>query len=41
VDWADAVLAEPLSIHQGNVIIPERPGVGITWNEEAVRRYQI
>jgi mandelate racemase len=41
VDWADAILAEPLSIHQGNITIPERPGIGIAWNEEAVRRYQI
>jgi mandelate racemase len=41
VDWADAILAEPLSIHQGSITIPERPGIGIAWNEEAVRRYQI
>jgi mandelate racemase len=41
VDWADAILAEPFFIHQGSITVPERPGIGIAWNEEAVRRYQI
>jgi mandelate racemase len=41
VDWADPILAEPLLVHQGTITIPERPGIGIAWNEEAVRRYQI
>jgi mandelate racemase len=41
VDWADPVLEEPLSVKDGRVQIPERPGVGVTWNEDAVRRYQI
>jgi mandelate racemase len=41
VDWADPILAEPLSIDQGHISIPERPGIGIAWNEDAVRRYQI
>ena len=40
VDWADPVLEEPLRVKDGWVQMPERPGVGITWNEEAVRRYQ-
>ena len=41
VDWANPILEAPLSIQEGNVIIPAKPGVGMTWNEEAVRRYQI
>jgi mandelate racemase len=41
VDWADPVLEQPLRVKDGWVQMPERPGVGITWNEEAVRRYQI
>jgi mandelate racemase len=41
VDWADPILAEALSIDQGHISIPERPGIGIAWNEDAVRRYQI
>jgi len=41
VDWADAVLESPLTLRDGAVLIPETPGVGIKWNEEAVRRYQL
>ena len=39
VDWADAVLAEPARLEDGHVIIPDRPGSGIAWNESAVQRY--
>jgi len=41
MDWADAILKEPLSIQQGSITAPERPGAGIAWNEEAVRRYLV
>jgi len=39
VDWAAPVLVEPVQVRDGNVLIPDRPGSGITWNEDAVRRY--
>jgi mandelate racemase len=41
VDWADLIVEEPLRVKDGWVQVPERPGVGIKWNEEAVRRYQV
>jgi mandelate racemase len=41
VDWADAVLAEPLHIDNGRAIVPERPGNGLDWNADAVRRYRM
>jgi len=41
VDWAGAILAEPLVITDGAALIPGRPGTGIAWNEEAVKRYRI
>jgi mandelate racemase len=41
VDWADAVLEAPLTVRDGLVAIPEKPGTGIHWNEEAVRRYKL
>ena len=41
VDWADAILESPLTLREGAVLVPETPGVGIKWNEEAVRRYQL
>ena len=41
VDWANPILETPFSLQQGSIVIPAKPGVGMTWNEEAVRRYQI
>jgi len=41
VDWANAILESPLRLRDGAVLIAETPGVGIKWNEEAVRRYQV
>jgi mandelate racemase len=41
VDWADAVLAEPLRIEGGNAMPSHRPGAGLAWNDDAVRRYRI
>ena len=40
VDWAGPILAEPLRIVDGQAVIPERPGTGVSWNEEAVKRYR-
>lgn len=39
VDWADAVLAEPVQIRDGQVLGSARPGLGMTWNEKAVKKY--
>jgi mandelate racemase len=41
VDWADAILAEPLRIAGGEATVSSRPGAGLAWNEDAVRRYRI
>jgi mandelate racemase len=41
MDWATPIVAEPLQITDGHVIIPNRPGSGITWNEDAVKRYAL
>ena len=39
VDWMDAVVEEPVEISKGMVMPSERPGIGISWNTEAVRKY--
>jgi len=39
-DWADPVLAEPFALADGQVTIPRRPGAGLAWNEDAVKRYR-
>ncbi|MBI2751820.1 MAG: mandelate racemase [Burkholderiales bacterium] len=41
VDWADPVLEEPARLQDGCVLISERPGLGMRWNEKAVKRYLI
>jgi mandelate racemase len=39
VDWANPVLQEPYGVESGHVLAPDRPGVGLEWDEEAVDRY--
>jgi mandelate racemase len=41
VDWADALLQDPLVIADGHAIIPERAGNGMTWNRSAVEHYRL
>ena len=41
VDWADAILEEPLAPKNGYVVTPERPGLGMKWDEKAVRKYSV
>ena len=38
-DWADPILAEPYALKDGHLVIPDRPGQGIEWNEAAVARF--
>jgi mandelate racemase len=38
-DWADPILAEPFRLADGHLEVPDRPGNGIEWNEDAIRRY--
>jgi len=39
VDWADPVLDEPVQVRNGMAIGASRPGLGMKWNENAVRKY--
>jgi mandelate racemase len=38
VDWADAILEQPLQIRDGHAIVPDRPGHGMTWDEAKIAR---
>ena len=40
-DWANPILAEPFRLENGHLLIPDQPGNGIEWDEEAIKRYQI
>jgi mandelate racemase len=37
VDWADPILEQPVSIENGGIRVPDRPGLGISWSEEKLR----
>ena len=39
VDWADPILKEPLELKAGRVLCPSRPGLGMAWDEKAVKKY--
>jgi len=39
VDWAEPILAEPLALKHGHVLIPSTPGTGVHWDERAVKKY--
>jgi mandelate racemase len=38
-DWANPVLRDPFEIADGRLLVPDRPGCGIEWNESAVERF--
>jgi mandelate racemase len=38
-DWANPVLREPFALKDGHLEMPNRPGIGIEWDEAAVARY--
>jgi len=40
-DWADPILQKPYEIRDGLLHIPDAPGVGLEWNEDAVGRYLV
>jgi mandelate racemase len=41
MDWANPILREPIRIVDGAAVIPDRPGSGLEWNDDAVARYRI
>lgn len=41
VDWADAIVREPLAIRDGHAVLSTRPGNGLVWSDDAVKHYAI
>ncbi|MFC4036241.1 enolase C-terminal domain-like protein [Streptomyces polygonati] len=41
VDWAHPVLDEPCLPVHGSVTATDKPGIGVTWDEKAVRKYLV
>jgi mandelate racemase len=40
VDWADAIIEEPLKIRDGLVLTSEKAGSGISWDEAKIKRLE-
>jgi len=40
VDWASPVLRDPVRVEDGHVTAPCAPGIGLEWDEDAVRRHR-
>ncbi|MEM7320249.1 MAG: enolase C-terminal domain-like protein, partial [Pseudomonadota bacterium] len=34
--WADPILQEPYALENGDLVIPDKPGLGLDWDEDAV-----
>lgn len=41
VDWANPIIKDPYQIKNGDIIIPDRIGTGIEWNEENLKKYSV
>ena len=39
VDWASPILQQPVQIKDSHILIPDRPGTGIEWDEDAVKKF--
>ena len=37
--WWEAVIEEPMELRDGNLILSDRPGLGVEWKEEALREF--
>ena len=41
VDWAEAILRDPIEVKDGFAQIPDRPGTGVAWDEKAVKKHLV
>ena len=41
IDWADPIIADPFRVENGQCQIPDVPGNGIAWDEQAIERYKL
>jgi len=41
VDWAAPILAQPVPVVGGTITPSSSPGTGISWNQDAVKRFQV
>ena len=40
-DWLEPILKDPFTVKDGEVHVPDTPGVGVEWDEAALDRYAL
>jgi mandelate racemase len=40
-DWADPILQQPYAVKDSRLVIPDRPGLGLDWNEDRVKAHLV
>ncbi len=40
-NWADPLLTEPFRLENGSLVVPDRPGNGIEWNEDVIKHHSL
>jgi mandelate racemase len=41
LDKANLILKEPVRIEDGHAVVPDGPGIGLEWDEEAIERFLV
>ena len=41
VDWAEAFLAQPFEVADGRLVVPDRPGFGMSWDEDKIAKLAV
>jgi mandelate racemase len=39
--WAQPIMAEPMLVENGLVVMPSRPGLGLVFDDAAIERYAV
>jgi len=39
--WAQPILSEPLIIDNGSIVVPQRPGLGLVFDDAAIEQYAV
>jgi len=40
-DWAAPILQRPFEVRDGHLNIPDLPGIGLEWDEDAIESHRV
>lgn len=41
MDWGNAIVEDPVQVVDGHYAVPDQPGTGLRWDEQAIARYAL